>query len=102
MGSWAYPSTAVTVENTASSSFWKGYHALPKRIRQQADQQFLLFRRDPSHPSLHFKPIKAREGLWSVSVTPEYRAIAIRLPDSYLWIFIGTHTEYDALLKGKS
>ncbi len=28
-----------------------------------------------------------------------YRAIATQIEEGYLWLWIGTHTEYDKLLK---
>ena len=29
-----------------------------------------------------------------------YRAIAVDVPNGFLWIWIGTHDEYERLLKG--
>jgi hypothetical protein len=79
----------------ASSSFWKCYSALPKDIQHQADHNFDLLKTDTRHPSLHFKKIAK---LWSVRVSREYRALGIDVDDGILWVWIGTHSEYDRLI----
>ncbi len=73
------------------------YDALPPQIRKLADKNFALLRRNPKHPSLHFKRI--REDLWSVRVGHDYRALAIEGKDGFQWFWIGSHADYDALLK---
>lgn len=84
----------------ASPEFWTDYNALPNEVRERADKQFALLKADPHHPSLQFKKIGSREGreIWSVRVTLRYRALAVRLDESYLWYWIGNHATYDALI----
>ena len=77
-------------------SFWKCYEYLPVDIRDLADKNFLLLRNNPSHPSLQFKKVGK---VWSVRVGSNYRAIATQIEEGYLWIWIGTHAEYDRLLR---
>lgn len=79
----------------ASASFWKCYHALPKETQEQADQSFELLKAYPRHPSLHFKKI---DKYWSVRVSLEYRALGVDIEDGILWLWIGTHAEYDRLI----
>jgi len=80
----------------ASPRFWKHYGELPADIRRLADKNFELLKRDPKHPSLHFKRI---ERFWSVRVGLDYRALAVDGPEGLIWFWIGTHAEYDHLLK---
>ena len=84
----------------ANADFWHDYHLLPTHIRPRADKQFALLKVNPQHPSLQFKKIGERRGeeIWSVRVTLQYRALAIRLADGYLWFWIGEHNSYDAIL----
>lgn len=88
------------MEHRASADFWQGYGALPKQIRDRADKQFLLLKANPQHPSLQFKKIGERNGqeIWSARVTLNYRALAIKRTDGYLWLWIGDHKTYDALI----
>jgi hypothetical protein len=73
---------------------------LPLIIRVRADKQFSLLKANPQHPSLQFKRIGDRNGLdlWSARVTLNYRALAIKRADGYLWFWIGDHKAYDALI----
>ncbi len=84
----------------ASAGFWKSYDALPEEIRGRADKQFELLKANPQHPSLRLKKIGDREGheVWSARITLKYRALAIKLPEEFLWFWIGEHGVYDELI----
>lgn len=77
--------------------FRKLLQMLPKDARKQARDAYRLFKKDPYHSSLHFKPITGRvKHLYSVRVGVKYRALGVRLEDDViLWLWIGTHAEYD-------
>jgi hypothetical protein len=81
----------------ASGKFWALYDALPRDVRDIADKNYELLRINPQHPSLHFKRIGK---LWSVRVGLQYRALGVDIDDGILWIWIGTHAEYDKLIVG--
>lgn len=80
----------------ATASFWRCYDSLPSEIQRLADAKFGLLKDDPRHPSLHFKKIGV---LWSVRIGRGYRALATEEIDGYSWFWVGTHTEYDEMLK---
>jgi len=73
------------------------YDALPRHVQRLADKSFTLLKRDPKHPSLHFKRI--RDDLWSARVGLRYRALAIEGDDGFQWFWIGSHTDYDAMIR---
>jgi hypothetical protein len=77
-----------------------GNQTLPQEIRNRADQKFLLLKANQQHPSLQFKKIGERQGqeIWSARVTLNYRALAIKRTDGYLWFWIGDHDAYDLLI----
>jgi hypothetical protein len=80
----------------ASPAFWGAYERLPETVRELADKNFRLLRSDPGHPPLHFK----RVGLFrSARGGARYRALAVEAGDDLLWFWIGTHADYDALLR---
>jgi hypothetical protein len=64
-------------------------------IRGLADKNFELLKADSLHPSLHFKKVGK---VWSVRVGFHYRAVAMPIEEGFLWVWIGTHAEYDKLL----
>jgi hypothetical protein len=82
--------------NYASPRFWAAYKALPEDVRDLADKSYALFRQSPNHPSLHFKRVGR---FWSVRVGLHYRALAIEVEDGLLWFWIGTHADYEKLVR---
>ncbi len=88
------------MQHRATADFWRRYDALPQDIRSRAAKQFQLLKGNPQHPSLQFKKVDERKGreLWSARVTLNYRALAIRRDDGYLWFWVGDHEDYEALI----
>ncbi len=84
------------MSNHASGRFWTAYKALPVDIRKLADKNYGLFKQNPNHPSLRFKKVGR---YWSVRVGAGHRALAIEVDDGLLWFWIGTHDEYDRLVR---
>jgi hypothetical protein len=80
----------------ASPGFWAAYEKLPEQIRELADRNYALLKADPQHPSLHLKKIGR---FWSVRVGLRYRALAVEIEDGLLWFWIGSHADYDALIR---
>jgi hypothetical protein len=80
----------------ASARFWRGYEALPVEIRALADACYARLKDDPRHPSLHCKRVGR---YWSVRIGMHYRALGVDVADGILWFWIGTHAEYDSLIR---
>jgi hypothetical protein len=57
------------------------------------------FRSDPSHPSLRFKQVHATEPIYAARVGLAYLALAVVDGEAVIWFWIGTHAEYDQLLR---
>ena len=79
----------------ATSRFWQAYEALPSEVQRLADENYELLKRDPRHPSLHFKKVSR---FWSVRVGLRYRALAVQDGDDMVWFWIGRHDQYDRLI----
>lgn len=79
----------------ASPRFWECYTALPKPVQELANANFDLLKKNPRHPSLHFKRI---DRFWSVRVGLHYRALGVSVEEGAVWFWIGTHSEYDRLI----
>ena len=80
----------------AAPDFWVCYRRLPSQIQGLANRAFAVLKENPKHPSLHFKKI---DPFWSVRVGLHYRALAVEVSDGVLWFWIGTHSEYDDLVR---
>jgi hypothetical protein len=62
-----------------------------------ARDKFRVWLRDPFHPSMHFKLIVSN--IWSVRIGDHYRAVARRDGELVVWFWIGTHEEYNNLVR---
>lgn len=82
----------------AGPSFWAAYDGLPESVRRLADKKYETLKKDPKHPSLHFKKIGR---YWTVRVGMHYRALAVEVEDgcALLWFWVGSHAEYDRLIR---
>ncbi len=79
--------------------FWELYSTLPGEVRQQARQSYALFQQDPHHPGLRFQKVHPSRPVYSARVGGNYRAVGIREDDIIFWFWIGSHAEYDRLLR---
>jgi len=80
----------------ATIRFWKLFERLPDHIQKIAKRNFNLLKTDPLHPSLHFKKVG---NFWSVRVGINHRAIAIQDGQDFIWVWIGSHTEYEQTIR---
>jgi hypothetical protein len=79
--------------------FRRRYRQLPVEVRRQARRAYRLWKRNPHHPSLQFKRVFEHEPIYSVRIGLHWRALALVENDATTWWWIGSHAEYDALLK---
>ena len=79
-----------------TGDFWACYKSLPEAVGVLADRNFARLKTDPNHPSLHFKKVGK---LWSVRVGITHRALAVRDGDDLIWFWIGSHADYDHLVR---
>jgi hypothetical protein len=79
--------------------FRQAYGRLPEHVRRRAREAYRRFKSDPSHPSLRFKKVHATEPIYAARVGLGYRALAVLDGDAAVWFWIGTHAEYDQLLR---
>jgi hypothetical protein len=58
-----------------------------------------LFRENPSHPGLRFKKVHPDPPTYSARVGIGYHAVGVRVGDTVVWFWIGSHANYDRLLE---
>jgi hypothetical protein len=83
------------VNSTAAPEFWALYRRLPPEVQKLSDKNYRLWRDNPRHPSLRFKKVTPQ--MWSARVGLNHRAVAVFEAGRFVWI--GKHTDYDAMLK---
>jgi mRNA-degrading endonuclease YafQ of YafQ-DinJ toxin-antitoxin module len=81
---------------TVSPRFEKNYKSLPKRIKEKAKEQELVFRKNPFDPRLKTHRLTGREKeAWAFSINYPYRIKFIFLTeDEVLFLDVGTHEIY--------
>jgi hypothetical protein len=84
------------LSHRASSKFWRHFADLSPELQELARANYALLKDNPHHPSLHFKRVKS---YWSVRVGADHRALGVDSPAGILWFWIGTHDEYDRLIR---
>lgn len=78
-------------------SFRRALSEVGAADREAARRAFRLFVENPAHPSLRFKKLAGHDTYWSVRVTLSVRAVGHRDGDTIVWVWIGTHAEFDHL-----
>jgi mRNA-degrading endonuclease RelE of RelBE toxin-antitoxin system len=87
------------VKSVTSTRFRKAFEKLPKEIQQRAKQAYLIWKDNPHHPGLNYKQIHETQPIFSVRVSLSYRAIGIKEEDVMIWFWIGSHEDYNNLIK---
>lgn len=82
-----------------TNRFWKCFEKLPEPVKKIARQNFQLLKRNPWHPSLHFKKVGK---FWLVRADIAHRTLAVEEGDDYIWVWIGTHDEYERMIREMS
>ncbi len=81
------------------NTFWEAYRRLPDHVRRQARESYRFFASNPNHPSLDFKRVSSRRPVYSARMSIDYRAVGIMDQGDIVWFWIGSHDEYERLLK---
>ncbi len=76
--------------------FWRCYRDLPDEIQEIADKSFKLLKENPRHPSLQFKKVGK---MWSARVGEAHRALAVEDGTDFIWVWVGSHDEYEKMIK---
>ena len=87
----------MSVRHIKVPQFNKCYGKLPPAVQKSANKQFQLLKKNPGHPSLEFRQLSVRSDCWYARVTDDYRALATKYQDVYIWFWIGTHAKFNTL-----
>ena len=85
------------MKSRALPEFWDCLEQLPPEIQKTVRKKYKLWQENPSLKSLAFKKIKS--DLWSVRAGSGFRALAAFEDNCYLWFWIGTHDEYQRIIR---
>ena len=86
------------MKSIATRRFWELFQALPAEVQTLATKNYHLWRRDPRHPSLRFRRLQGSEDRFTVRVGDHYRGLGRKSGETMVWVWIGTHSDYDRLV----
>ncbi len=87
------------MRSKTTAQFRKRLAALPEEVREQAREAYRQFKQDPNHKSLRFKRVHTGFPLYSARISKGYRAVGQREGNLVVWFWVGSHADYDKLLK---
>ena len=80
-------------------SFWAAFDNLQEEIQEIAQKKFVIWKENPFHPSLKFKCVNTAHDIWSARITRDYRVLGVMNDGEIIWYWIGSHQDYEGLLK---
>jgi hypothetical protein len=83
------------VRSRRTADFLSLYRDLPREVQAAARKAYQMFHENPAHPGLRLERLRSDPRAWSVRITRDYRAVALRIGEDWLWFWIGTHKEFD-------
>ena len=86
------------MRSLATRRFWELFQTLPKETQNLVFRNFGLWRRDPRHPLLRLRRLPGSDDRFSIRATDGYCALGVQTDEETIWIWIGTHADYDRLV----
>jgi hypothetical protein len=85
--------------STTTPQFRALLAALPREVQAQAAQAFRQFLTDPFDHSLQLKRLRGSQTVYSARIGSHYRALAERAGNHFRWFWIGSHADYDRVIR---
>jgi Txe/YoeB family toxin of Txe-Axe toxin-antitoxin module len=93
---------ARPLTSVANKRFWRLFHELPDHAQRLAIKNYQLWKSEPTDPSLRFRRLEGgAQDRFSIRIGDHYRALAQVKNDVVTWVWIGTHADYDSMVKSR-
>ena len=87
------------MKSVTTFRFRQALERLLKKIQLKARTTYHLWQENPQHPGINFKQIHSTELIYSVRIGIGYRALGVLNENTMVWFWIGSHEEYNTLIK---
>jgi hypothetical protein len=87
------------VNSELTAEFLTCFRQLPSRIKREARKSYRLWKKNPRHPSVNFKRVAKKTAIHSVRIAIGWRALGLKDGSTMIWFWIGSHADYDNILK---
>lgn len=85
--------------STTTEGFRKAYAKLPESIKKAAKKNYSVWQNNPGHKSLKYKKISKTKEIYSIRISKGWRALGLKNKETMIWFWVGSHNEYDKLIK---
>lgn len=82
------------MKHVAVEQFTELYGKLPVKVQKFVDHNFTVIKEYPDHPLLRLLKV---EGIWSMRLGSQYRALAVEEGETIIWFWIGKYKHYTSL-----
>lgn len=89
----------MPLQSAMTAEFRQLLAELPPDIQAQAARAFERFLADPFDPTLALKRLQGSQTIFSARVGLHYRALARRAEHRFVWFWIGSHADYDRVIR---
>ena len=72
---------------------------LPEHVKSTARKNYRIWKGEPTHPSLAFKKVGHTTDSYAVRIGIGWRALGVKKDNVMIWFWIGSHAEYDNLIR---
>ena len=86
------------MKSLVEEDFWEAFTRLPPNVQSRARRIYRYWKKDPYHPSLHFKEVIPERAIYSVRVGLRWRVLGRKEGDCIIWFWIGSHEDYNKLV----
>jgi len=87
------------VQSHTTSAFRALLAAAPAGIQAKAQAAYKIWTQNPAHPSLRYKKVHDTLPIYSVRIDRDWRAVGALQQGAMVWFWIGSHSDYDALIR---
>ncbi len=87
------------MKSYVTKAFRERYSKLPSHMRRSAARCYGMWKADPHHPGLQFRKVGSHRPVYSIRVGIGWRALGVMKDDAIIWFWIGSHADYDALIR---
>jgi len=82
-----------------TEKFRQAFRNLPEPVQRKARKAFHLWRQDPGNPLLHYKKIHRTKPAYSIRIGLGWRDLGIKSDNHMIWFWIGSHADYDKIIR---
>lgn len=87
------------MRSVTTERFRKAYKSLTIATKRKAKVAYQRWKKDPYRPSVNFKQVHDVKQIYSVRIGNSYRALGLKEKNTIIWFWIGSHEDYNKMLK---